>query len=326
MKNDVGLIGPLNVDLLIKGQAPTQLDELTRWSGPADVALYAAGSAGYIAQDLVRFGLKTSLFSTLADDLFGDAILRNLNETDLNCEQINRQPKTLSGIGIYMLLFGSKKRPLTYRMPTHLPWPNPFSKEQKEVLLEGHRHIHCAGYLHFPNMWSGEMAALFKDAKSKGLSTSLDPQFVLFPVATPWMEPLKELFKYTDSLFVDEDEACQITLQKDVRDAVKIFQSLDPVITVIKRGKLGSILVTRKIVLELPAVKVPEDEIVDSIGAGDAFDAGMIFGQLQQWPVEECQKFATVAAASTLKGWGGTETLAAVHVLRAESHIFDTLS
>ena len=58
MHYDIGLIGPLNVDLLITGQAPTDMAELTRWAGPSNVFLCAAGSAGYIAQDLARFGLK----------------------------------------------------------------------------------------------------------------------------------------------------------------------------------------------------------------------------------------------------------------------------
>jgi sugar/nucleoside kinase (ribokinase family) len=315
MKNDVGLIGPLNVDLLIRGQAPTKLDEIIQWSGPADVTLCAAGSAGYIAQDLARFGLRTDLFSALADDLFGDAILRILQEKGLDCQHINRQPNTLSGIGIYMLLFGSKKRPLTYRLPTHLPWPQPLKKLQREELLDTYRHIHCAGYLHFPHMWNNEMAELFKDAKSKGLSTSLDPQFVLFPVSIPWMDPIKELLKFTDYIFLDETEACTITLQKDVWAAAKIFQSLNPQLTVIKRGGLGSILINREKITNLPAVKIPEDEIIDSIGAGDAFDTGMIYSLLQDWQFEKGQRFANLAAASTLKGSGGTETLATVDEL-----------
>jgi len=318
MKNDVGLIGPLNVDLLIRGLAPARLEEIIEWSGPSMVTLCAAGSAGYIAQDLTRFGLRTSLFSTLADDLFGDAILRILTERGLNCQAIDRQLHSLSGIGIYMLLFGSKKRPLTYRMPTHLPWPKPFPKAQKEFLLEDHRHVHCAGYLHFPDMWSGEMASLFKDAKAKGISTSLDPQFVLFSVSTPWMEPLRELLQFTDYLFLDETEACTIALQKDIWAAVKTFQSLDPVVTVIKRGGLGSILIQREKIYDLPAARVPEDEIIDSIGAGDAFDTGMVYGLLQGWEAERSQQFATHAAASTLKGSGGTETLATVQELTEE--------
>ena len=325
MRYDVGVIGPLNVDLLIRGQAPVDLDELTRWSGPSDVTLCSAGSAGYIAQDLTRFGLKTSLVSILADDPFGDAIHRILNEGGLITEQIGRQADTLSGIGIYMLLFGSKKRPLTYRLPTHLPWPKPFTDRQKRFLLENHRHIHCAGYLHFPDMWDGEMAALFHDAKKNGLSTSLDPQFVLFPVSTPWMDPLKELLKYTDWLLLDEDEARQITLEKDLGKALHIFQSLGPKITVVKRGVQGSVLIDREGLYALPAAKVPEEQIVDAIGAGDAFDTGIIYGLMQGWPVEKCQKFATLAAASTLTGSGGTLALSTVDELlrQCQSYQFE---
>jgi sugar/nucleoside kinase (ribokinase family) len=57
---------------------------------------------------------------------------------------------------------------------------------------------------------------------------------------------------------------------------------------------------------------VPEEVIVDAIGAGDAFDAGMIYGFLHGWSMEKCQKFATLAAASTLTGWGGTTSLTPV--------------
>lgn len=312
MKWDVGLIGPLNVDLLITGQAPQDMAMLARWSGPSNVILCAAGSAGYIAQDLARFGLRTSLVSTLAEDPFGDAVLRILNEAGLNTSQITRQADTLSGIGIYMLLFGSKKRPLTYRLPTHRPWPDPISETTRKFLLESHRHLHCAGYLHFPDMWTTTMADLFRDAKAGGLSTSLDPQFVLFPVDTPWVEPLRGILDYTDMLLLDEDEARKITLETDLRKAMEILQSLGAGVIVIKQGEKGSILLSQKEFITLPAIPVPEEQIIDSIGAGDAFDTGMIYGFLCGWPLDQCQKFATQAAASTLMGSGGTNSLSSI--------------
>jgi sugar/nucleoside kinase (ribokinase family) len=315
MKYDIGLIGPLNVDLLINGQARLDMAELTRWAGPSNVTLCAAGSAGYIAQDLARFGLKTSLVSTLAEDPFGDAILRILNEAGLNTDCVDRQAGTLSGIGIYMLLFGSKKRPLTYRLPTHRPWPTPITEGQKEFLLGLHRHIHCAGYLHFPDMWNEQMAGLFRDAKARGLTTSLDPQFVLFPVSTPWLEPIREMLHHTDLLLLDEDEAHQITLESDLGKAAEMFHSLGAGMVFIKQGAKGSLLYHDGITHQLPAVPVPEEDIADSIGAGDAFDTGILYGFLQGLPPERCQEFATRAAASTLRGAGGTSSLASIEEL-----------
>jgi 2-dehydro-3-deoxygluconokinase len=318
MKHDIGLIGPLNVDLLITGQAPTEMAELTRWAGPSNVCLCAAGSAGYIAQDLARFGMKTSLVSTLAEDPFGDAILRILTEAGLNMDCVDRQADTLSGIGIYMLLFGSKKRPLTYRLPSHRPWPDPITQAQKDFLLGSHRHLHCAGYLHFPDMWNDQVAELFREAKARGLSTSLDPQFVLFPVATPWLEPLREILKHTDLLLLDEDEARQITLEDDLRRAAERFEALGAGMVAIKQGARGSLLYHDGKTTQLPAIAVPEELIADSIGAGDAFDTGMIYGFLHGWAPERCQAFATRAAASTLRGAGGTSSLAGVEELMRE--------
>ncbi len=319
MTRDIGLIGPLNVDLILAGQAPVQSEELIRWAGPSVVQLCAAGSAGYIAQDLARFGLRTSLVSTLADDPFGDAILRILNTEGLDTTHINREAGTLSGIGIYMLLFGSKKRPLTYRMPTHLPWPRPFTPEQRQFLIEEHRHLHCAGYLHFPDMWNGELVDIFRAARQRGLTTSLDPQFVLIPVQTPWLEPLREVLAYTDLLLLDEDEARKIANENDLVGAAQFLQRQGPKTVVIKCGPRGSLLYENQALHEYPAVSVPEEEIVDSIGAGDAFDCGMIFGFLSGWDAARSQKFATHAAASTLRAAGGTNSLAEVEDLLKES-------
>jgi 2-dehydro-3-deoxygluconokinase len=309
MTLDVATIGPLNVDLLITGRAPTTLDALTRWAGPSSVMLAAAGSAGYVTQDLARLGLKTGIVSTLAGDPFGDAVYRVLREANVDVSHVHRQADTLSGIGIYMLLFGSKKRPLTYRLPTHLPWPADLDPDDMNYLL-GARHIHCAGYLHFPDMWSDRMAGLFRAAKALGRSTSLDPQFVLFPVDTPWLEPLVDLLKVTDVLMLDEDEARQIAQKQDLREAARVLRETGPSTVAIKRGAQGSLVFAGERVFEQPAVPVPEENIVESIGAGDAFDAGLIVGHLAGWPIERSARFATLAAASTLRGAGGTDGLA----------------
>jgi len=309
MALDVALIGPLNVDLLITGSAPIDIGELTHWAGPSNVMLCAAGSVGYITQDLARLGLNVGVVSTLADDPFGDAVQRIIGEAGVDVSHVSREPDTLSGIGVYMLLFGNKKRPLTYRLPTHQPWPIKFSREDIDYLLSA-RHLHCAGYLHFPDMWNDEMATLFGAARARGLTTSLDPQFVLFPIDTPWLEPLVDLLKVTDLLMLDEDEARQIAQIDDLRIAARMLHEAGPATVVIKRGAQGSLIYADSFIFDQPAMTVPENEIVESIGAGDAFDAGLIVGQLAGWPIERSLRFATAAAASTLHGSGGTQSLA----------------
>lgn len=308
MDRDVCVIGPLNVDLLLTGKAPIQIEELTQWAGESNVTLCAAGSAGYIVQDLSRFGLKTGIISIVADDPFGDGILRMLEESGLDTSQVSQEKGTLSGIGVYMLLFGSKKRPLTYRLWTHLPWPETFSKEQKGYIFS-HRLIHMAGYLHYPKLWNNELHSLFKEAKMRGHITSMDPQFPLYPVEQSWMEPLVDVLPYTDYLLLDENEARMIAGTDHLDEALKKIHVAGPKHVIIKLGSDGSMCKSGELEFKQPAIFTPEDEIVESIGAGDAFDSGVIYGILQEWEIRKCIKLGTLAAASTLHGSGGTSSL-----------------
>lgn len=48
------------------------------------------------------------------------------------------------------------------------------------------------------------------------------------------------------------------------------------------------------------SVNVPQEEIVGSVGAGDAFYAGMLLGLHDEWPLEKCLALANAAAATSL--------------------------
>ncbi|OGP59437.1 MAG: hypothetical protein A2V67_07450 [Deltaproteobacteria bacterium RBG_13_61_14] len=63
---DVVAVGTLNVDLIVIGEAPRELEALNHWVSASQVALTAAGSVGYCAIDLARLGLRVSLLSSVA--------------------------------------------------------------------------------------------------------------------------------------------------------------------------------------------------------------------------------------------------------------------
>lgn len=219
-----------------------------------------------------------------------------------------------------MLFFGNKKRPLTYRLWTHLPWPEVFTEEQKEYIFR-HRLIHMAGYLHYPKLWNEELHSLFKDANRKGHITSLDPQFPLYPVDQSWMEPLVDVLPYTDYVILDENEARMIAGTDQLNEALKKIYAAGPRNVIIKMGSDGSMCKSGELEFKQPAVFTPEEEIVESIGAGDAFDSGVIYGILQGWEIGKCVKLGTLAAASTLHGSGGTSSLEPIESLKKKIEI-----
>lgn len=302
---DVVAVGTLNVDLIILGEAPRDLEALLQWAAPATVELTAAGSIGYGAVDLARLGLRVSLLSTVADDLFGQWILTRLQEEGVEVGAVTVEPGACSGIGIYMLLFGSRKRPLTGRLATHAPWPLALSPAQEER-LRGARLLHCGGYLHYPQVWGEPTEALYRKAKDLGLLTSLDTQFPLVPVEGTWMQCFGGLLRYVDILFTDETEALAITGAATPTEAAQALLAEGPSLVVVKLGAEGSLLVTQGRLLHQPAL--PPPAFTDSIGAGDAFDAGVLYGVLAGWDLERTGRFAAAVAALTLRGIGGTQT------------------
>ncbi len=309
MTLDVVTIGSLNVDLLIKGSLPLERDILTQWMGPSDVSIVAAGTNGYATLALAKFGLRTGVVAVLADDAFGDLVQREMEQAGVDVSHLSRQSASVSGIGIYLLLFGSKKRPLTYRYPTHYPWPNPLRPADRDYLLSG-RHVHCSGYLHHREMWNDDLAQLYQMAKARGLTTSFDPQSMLTPYEGAWLDPVREILRCTDLLLVDAVEADHLTGSADLVTAALVLQQAGPRIVVVKNGALGTLVCLRERPFWQAAMAVPEDEIVDSVGAGDVFDAAFVAAFVWGWSAERCAEFAARAAASSLRGVGAVSVLA----------------
>jgi 2-dehydro-3-deoxygluconokinase len=156
-------------------------------------------------------------------------------------------------------------------------------------------------------MWHGPTVELFQEAKRRGLATALDPQFPLFDLQTPWNDAMQDLLPFIDLLLCDEHEARQTTGEANLDNAATIFLQSGPRTVVIKQGAQGSSVYRAGFTFHQDAIHL--GELVDTIGAGDAFDADFIFGLLQGWPLERCAFFASIAAGKTVTGAGGSQTM-----------------
>ena len=62
-------------------------------------------------------------------------------------------------------------------------------------------------------------------------------------------------------------------------------------------------------VVRVGSPPVDRATIVDSIGAGDNFDAGFLYGYVNGWDLERCVRAGLDAAGQSLHGPGGTGAL-----------------
>jgi 2-dehydro-3-deoxygluconokinase len=300
----IGVIGPINLDLIIRGNAPTNISELKEWADLSDVNCITAGAAGNVAQNLKILGNEIHLVSCVADDNFGMIVLNSLQKIGINTDFIDIEVGKESGIAIYILLFGENKRPATFKIPTHHGWPRDLSNSMKNYLLDADL-VHSSGYLHFSNLWNINFLNLFKDAKKFGRLTSMDPQFPLEPIEQPWIKILRPLIPFIDVLMVDENEATNLTGLNRLEDASDMLINEGFEIIAIKLGEKGVLVMDKNKRVKIPAIQ--PKIIIDSIGAGDAFDAGFLQGLLEGKDIEIAGKMGIKAASMSLEGIDSTE-------------------
>jgi 5-dehydro-2-deoxygluconokinase len=91
-------------------------------------------------------------------------------------------------------------------------------------------------------------------------------------------------------------EEVTITLGRELpaEQAARAVLDLGPELAIVKRGGKGVLAATRAQVVVVPAVQI---EVLNGLGAGDAFGGALCHGLLAGWPLERTLRFANAAGA-----------------------------
>ena len=300
----VVVVGPVNMDLFIRGEAPLEREALNAWVGSPDVELVVAGSIGYTLQVFALLDDAVEACTTIGGDAFGTHIRQELEARGVDCHRMVRTPGD-TAMAIYMMLFGGLKRPLAVRMPTFEPWPDP-----PPLLDGGHPPpalVHSGGLLHFPGMWGRGLAEAFEQARAAGARTSIDPQFPLVDTPAPWLPYIADVIRHSDVLLCDEHEARMLFEVDSALEAIGPAHAAGPRVVAIKKGAEGAVISDGRSVFDQPAVPVDEALVREAVGAGDAFDGGFLDALIRRHDVAAAARWGTAAASLSLTGRGGAQ-------------------
>jgi sugar/nucleoside kinase (ribokinase family) len=183
-------------------------------------------------------------------------------------------------------------------------------------LISRSRHLHLSGYYLLDEL-RPRVTELFQKAKAMGLSLSLDTNYDPKEV---WNSGLRESLKYVDVFLPNETEAGAISGRVDLDEALNWY-ARSVGITAVKLGKKGACVKNGN----QPSVfqKTAAVEVVDTVGAGDSFNSGFIYGYLQDWPIAEALKLGVACGTLSTRRSGGTSGQATL--LEAEAFINDRL-
>ena len=301
------VVGPVNMDLFIRGEAPLDRDALNVWVGSPDVRLLVAGSIGYTLQVFARLGSDVEACTTIGSDAFGSHIKQELEARGVDCHRVARASGE-TAIAIYMMLFGGLKRPLAVRMPGFEPWPDP--PPMLDETGPPPTLVHSGGLLHFPGMWHRGLADVFERARAAGAWTSIDPQFPLVDTPAPWLPHIADVVRASDVLLCDEHEARMLFDVDSALDAVAPAHDAGPRIVAIKRGAAGALVSDGRTVIDQPAVTVDATLVREAVGAGDAFDGGFLDALIRGHDPADAARWGTAAASLSLTEGGGARGIA----------------
>jgi sugar/nucleoside kinase (ribokinase family) len=227
----------------------------------------------------------------VGNDLFGAFMMDVLKSRGVDVSNVIVDENQATGMSV--ILNSKKDRAII----TYLGAINALRSVQitDEILAEA-RHLHVASYFLQTNLQPG-LPDLFKRAQRLGLTTSLDTNW---DPEEKWAG-VDELLKHTTVFLPNETEALSLTGAPTVAVAAERL-SLKASIVTVKMGADGGLAFDGESFYRTPTI--PED-VLDTVGAGDTFDAGFMYGYLQGWPLERCLKLGVVCGSLSTRLAGG---------------------
>ncbi len=309
MKNDILVIGELNVDLILnKIQSfPKMGAEILAH----EMDLTLGSSSAIFASNISTLGLKTAFLGKIGEDNFGSLVVDSLENKKVDTSLIIKDKNLNTGATI-VLNYEEDRAMVTHPGAMEMLTLQDVTKEK----LATANHLHISSIFLQPGI-KNNLVAILQMAKEAGLTTSMDTQW---DPEEKWDIPLNEILPLLDVFIPNEIEICRLTGENDCKNAIDKIQDNANIIAV-KRGNKGSMAYANKEIIEKPAYL--NKSVVDAIGAGDSYDAGFIYKFINGCSLDQCLDFANLTGALNTTAPGGTgafENIAKVKQLAHEKY------
>jgi sugar/nucleoside kinase (ribokinase family) len=289
---DISVVGELNLDLVLYG-LPGRM-ELDREHLASNLSITLGSSSAIFAHNFALLGNGVAFHSAIGEDPFGELCLTRLAESGVDLSAVRRFPGKQTGLTV-ILPQPEKRFILTY--------PGVMAEMRFEDLdiariLEA-RHLHLSSYF-LQQALRSRVPDLFRIAKEAELSTSLDTND---DPDDRWERDVLDVLPWVDVLLPNEREACRLAGVDDSQLALELLAEKVPLV-IMKRGEKGAIARRGSETFEASSPKITA---VDTIGAGDSFDAGFLHQFIRGEKIEECLKYGNLTGALSTTRSGGTE-------------------
>jgi sugar/nucleoside kinase (ribokinase family) len=262
------------------------------------VQLATGGCALSTATALARLGTPTALCGCVGDDLLGDVMRREAESRGLGTAWLRTARGQLTSASIVLDSSDGERSFL------HNPGASAAlsARDVERALAAGLRWLHIGGALVLPSLDGEPLAGVLRNARERGIVTSLDPVYD----ATGHWDRLHASLPYLDVFCPNLTEARGISGEDSAGGCAAWLRDRGVERVAIKLGREGAFALdaeTAELVAPFPV------DTRDETGAGDAFAGGLIHGLLQGWPLARAVRLANAVGALSTRGMGASSTL-----------------
>ncbi|SNB72391.1 carbohydrate kinase family protein [Thermoflexus hugenholtzii] len=280
-------IGDVTVDLyLALPRLPKPGEDLHA----ARMILRAGGSAANTAAVAAQLGLPARLIGAIGQDPLGEWVAEELRASGVEIELLQRCPEAPTSVITVLVTPEGERTMLSHRGASRLA-------RLPEFPLPPAGFVHLSGYalLEESPLLHTAMAML-REAATAGLHCALDPGL---PACRMAPQAVREALREVEILLLNEAEA-DLLFGLDPRSGFREAPRLRWI--VLKRGEQGCRLLGRAGEEQtVPAFRVP---VLDTTGAGDAFDAGFLLGLARGASPAAAALLGNAAGALACTVWG----------------------
>jgi 5-dehydro-2-deoxygluconokinase len=237
---------------------------------------YVGGFAGNVCTGLARLQVGTAIVSKVGNDGHGEFVRDFLSRETVDVRWLGID-HTLNTPVVFCEIWPPDRFPLLfYRTPTCPDWELTTDDFDVDAVANAPILLVSGTGLARENSRVAHMAAVERHRNTAIFDLDYRPMFWSSPTA--YSTAVAKVLPRADIVLGNEDEVRAATGLEDARQGIAALRAMGPAVLILKRGGEGAVLFDGDRVLEVPPVRM---EVVNGLGAGDAFLAGITHGVLR---------------------------------------------
>lgn len=284
-------------EVLAIGRLGVDLYPLQDGMGLAEVSTfgkYLGGSAANVAVAAARHGRRASLVSRVGDDPFGRYLLGELMRLGVDNDDV-RTDAALKTPVTFCEIFPPDDFPLYFYRDPKAPDLNVDVAQMESAAVEEADVLWftATGLSQEPSR-QAHVAALARRARRAHTIFDLDYRSMFWSSPAVASAAVGAVLGQA-TVAVGNREECEIAVgETDPQRAADALLERGIRLAIVKQGPKGVLAKTAEETVEVPPFPV---DVINGLGAGDAFGGALCHGLLAGWPLERTLRFANVAGA-----------------------------